>query len=150
MQKPRARTAPGLLDEMARRQPDWEAVVDGDRRWSYSQLAGESQIVAAGLWALGVRPGDRVAILMGNRAEWLTSYFAILGLGATAVALNTWLTPPEQAYQLNHGSVTTLIMADRFRDRDVLAELGEMCAIGLPTLSRLIVLGDRMPDGRAR
>ena len=147
MQKPRARTAPGLLDEMARRQPDWEAVVDGDRRWSYSQLAGESQIVAAGLWALGVRPGDRVAILMGNRAEWLTSYFAILGLGATAVALNTWLTPPEQAYQLNHGSVTTLIMADRFRDRDVLAELGEMCAIGLPTLSRLIVLGDRVPDG---
>jgi len=145
MQKPWARTAPDLLDEMARQQPDWEAVVDGDRRWSYAQLAREAQIVAAGLWALGVRPGDRVAILMGNRAEWLSSYFAILGLGATAVALNTWLTPPEQAYQLNHGSVTTLIMADRFRDRDVLAELDEMRAIGLPTLSRLIVLGDRVP-----
>ncbi|MDA1097353.1 MAG: AMP-binding protein [Proteobacteria bacterium] len=147
MQKPAARTAPALLDEMARRQPDWEAVVDGPRRWSYGQLRQESQTVAAGLWALGVRPGDRVAILMGNRAEWLSSYFAILGLGATAVALNTWLTPPEQAYQLNHADVTTLILADRFRGRDVLAELDAMRAIGLPTLVRLIVLGEGLPAG---
>nr|MBC8241506.1 AMP-binding protein [Alphaproteobacteria bacterium] len=138
------------LDEMARRQPDWEAVVDGPRRWSYAQLARESQTVAGGLWALGVRPGDRVAILMGNRAEWLSSYFAILGLGATAVALNTWLTPPEQAYQLNHAEVTTLILADRFRERDVLAELEQMRTAvsgGLPSLTRLIVVGDQVPDG---
>ena len=145
MKKPQARTAPALLDEMARRQPEREAVVDGGRRWSYAQLLSEAQIVAAGLWALGVRPGERVAILMGNRAEWLSSYFAILGLGATAVALNTWLTPPEQAYQLNHASVTTLILADSFRERDLLDELAEMRAIGLPALKRLIVLGDRVP-----
>ncbi len=145
MKKPQARTAPALLDEMARRQPNREAVVDGARRWTYGQLRQEAQIGAAGLWALGVRPGERVAILMGNRAEWLSSYFAILGLGATAVALNTWLTPSEQAYQLNHAEVTTLILADRFRCRDVLAELDEMRAIGLPTLSRLIVLGERLP-----
>lgn len=147
MDKPLARTAPALLDEMAGWQPDREAVVDGGRRWSYAQLARESRIVAGGLWALGVRPGDRVAILMGNRAEWLSSYFAILGLGATAVALNTWLTPPEQAYQLNHAQVTTLILADRFRDRDVLAELDQMRTIGLPALTRLIVVGDRVPHG---
>ncbi len=150
MRKPQARTASALLDEMARRQPDWEAVVDGPRRWSYAQLARESQTVAGGLWAVGVRPGDRVAILMGNRAEWLSSYFAILGLGATAVALNTWLTPPEQAYQLNHAEVTTLILADRFRERDVLAELEQMRTAvsgGLPSLTRLIVVGDQVPDG---
>jgi fatty-acyl-CoA synthase len=146
MVKPAARTAPALLDEMAVRQPDREAVVDGDRRWSYAQLRRESQTVAAGLWALGIRPRDRVAILMGNRAEWLSSYFAILGLGATAVALNTWLTPTEQAYQLNHAEVTTLILADRFRGRDVLAELDQMRTLGLPSLSRLIVLGDRVPE----
>ncbi|MDE0944443.1 MAG: AMP-binding protein [Alphaproteobacteria bacterium] len=145
MQKPKARTAPALLDEMAARQPEHEAVVDGDRRWSYGQLRTEAQSVAAGLWAIGVRPGDRVAILMGNQAEWLSSYFAILGLGATAVALNTWLTPTEQAYQLNHAEVTTLILADRFRDRDVLAELEQMQTIGLPALTRLVVLGTRAP-----
>ena len=146
MRKPQARTAPALLDEMARQQPGREAVVDGERRWSYAQLRQESRTVAAGLWALGIRPGDRVAILMGNRAEWLSSYFAILGLGATAVALNTWLTPSEQAYQLNHAEVGTLVLADRFRHRDVLAELAEMRAIGLPSLTRLIVLGDRVPE----
>ena len=145
--KPAARTAPALLEEMAARQPEHECIVDGARRWSYAQLLAESRTVANGLWALGVRPGDRVAILMGNRAEWLSGYFAILGLGATAVALNTWLTPPEQAYQLNHAEVTTLILADRFRDRDVLAELDEMRALGLPSLNRLVVLGGRVPDG---
>ena len=148
--KPRARTASALLEEMAALQPDHECVVDGGRRWSYVRLLAESQTIANGLWALGVRPGDRVAILMGNRAEWLSSYFAILGLGATAVALNTWLTPPEQAYQLNHAEVTTLILAARFRHRDVLAELEEMRAVipgGLPALARLVVLGDRVPGG---
>ena len=145
MEKPRARTASALLDEMAARHPEREAVVDGRRRWSYGELREQAQTVAAGLWAVGVRPGDRVAILMGNRAEWLSGYFAILGLGATAVALNTWLTPSEQAYQLNHASVSTLILADRFRERDVLAELHEMQALGLPELTRIIVLGERVP-----
>lgn len=101
--------------------------------------------VAAGLWALGVRPGDRVAILMGNRAEWISSYFAVLGLGATAVALNTWLTPAEQAYQLKHAGAGTLIAADRFRDRDIVAEVAEMQVLGLPALQRLIVVGERVP-----
>ena len=150
MDKPKARTAAALLDEMAALQPEHEAVIDGDRRWSYAQLRTEAQTVANGLWALCVRPGDRVAILMGNRAEWLSSYFAILGLGATAVALNTWLTPTEQAYQLSHADVTTLILADRFRDRDVLAELDEMRAIGLPALTRLVVLGSQVPEGSTK
>ncbi|MFP6773833.1 MAG: class I adenylate-forming enzyme family protein [Alphaproteobacteria bacterium] len=147
MRKPTARTAPALLDEMAAWQPDHECIVDGGRRWTYGQLQAEAKSLAAGLWDFGVRPGHRVAILMGNRAEWLSAYFAILGLGAEAVALNTWLTPAEQAYQLNHAEVSTLIMAGRFRNRDVLAELEQMRAIGLPILQRLVVLDDRLPNG---
>ncbi len=146
MDKPLSRTAPALLEEMAARQPDRDCVIDGNRRWSYAELLAEAKSVAAGLWKNGVRPGNRVAILMGNRAEWLSSYFAILGLGAQAVALNTWLTPSEQAYQLNHAEVTTLILADRFKDRDVLAELEQMRAMGLPNLKRVIVLGDNVPN----
>ena len=145
MDKLAARTAPALLEELAAQQPNHECVIDGGRRWSYAQLQAEAQSVAAGLCDLGIRPGHRVAILMGNRAEWLSSYFAILGLGAEAVALNTWLTPSEQAYQLNHADVTTLILEDRFKDRDVLSELDEMRAIGLPNLKQVIALGDRIP-----
>lgn len=146
MRKPAARAAPALLDELATLRPDHECIVDGDRRWTYAQLQTEAKCLAAGLWDLGIRPGHRVAILMGNRAEWLSAYFAILGLGAQAVALNTWLTPAEQAYQLNHAEVSTLIMAATFRDRDVLAELEQMRAIGLPILERLVVLDDRLSD----
>ncbi|MBT4487555.1 MAG: AMP-binding protein, partial [Rhodospirillaceae bacterium] len=80
MLKPTARTAPALLDEMAARQPNHDCVIDGARRWTYAELQAQARSVAAGLWDLGIRPGDRVAILMGNRAEWLSSYFAILGL----------------------------------------------------------------------
>ncbi|MFP6727312.1 MAG: AMP-binding protein, partial [Alphaproteobacteria bacterium] len=145
MEKPAARTAPALLEELAAQQPNHQCVIDGGRRWSYAQMQAEAQSVAAGLCDLGIRPGHRVAILMGNRAEWLSSYFAILGLGAEAVALNTWLTPTEQAYQLNHAEVTTLILADRFKDRNVLSELDEMRAIGLPNLKQVIALGDRIP-----
>jgi fatty-acyl-CoA synthase len=145
-EKPKARTAPALLDEIAARDPGRIAVIDGERRWSYAELRDETRTVAAGLWALGVRPGDRVAILMGNRAEWLSSYFAILALGATAVALNTWLTPPEQAYQLEHAEVSTLIAAARFRERDFITDLAGMRAQGLPALQRLIVLEGEPPE----
>ena len=145
MDKPRAVTPTALLEEYSARQPNHECVIDGERRWTYAQLHQESQNIAAGLYELGVRRGHRVAILMGNRAEWLSSYFAILGLGAEAVALNTWLTPSEQAYQLNHAEVTTLILADKFKDRDVLSELNEMQAIGLPKLTQVIALGERIP-----
>jgi len=147
MQKPHARTAPALLDELVRIQGDHEAVIDGTRRWSYRRLAAEARAVAGGLWQQGVRPGDRVAILMGNKAEWVSAYFAIMGLGATTVALNTWLTPREIHYQLSHAEVTTLILAERFRERDFLAELGEMRALGLPRLRNVIVLGERLPEG---
>ena len=145
MDKPAARTPPALLEELAARQPNHQCIIDGERRWSYAQLQAEAHSVAAGLYDLGVRRGHRVAILMGNRAEWLSSYFAILGLGAEAVALNTWLTPSEQAYQLHHAEVTTLILAYRFKDRDVLSELDEMRAIGLPNLKQVIALGDHIP-----
>ena len=147
MQKPSARTAPALLDEMTVRQPERAAIIDGDRRWSYGDLRAEARAVARGLWATGVRPGDRVAILMGNRAEWLSCYFAILGLGATAVALNTWLTPREQAYQLNHAEVETLILAGRFGERDLLAELAAMRGLGLPSLRQVIVVDGLAPAG---
>ena len=140
--KPQAKTASSLLDELAQSQPTSEAVIDVDKRWSYDELRRQSRSVAFGLWSLGVRPGDRVAILMGNRAEWLSSYFGILGMGATAVALNTWLTPYEQSYQLNHSRVTTLIMSARFRKRNLLVEFEEMRSIGLPRLMRLIVCGE--------
>ena len=68
---PVSRTLPALLDEIAERHPKREAVVGAGRRYTYAALRHEVRRVAKGLHALGVRKGDKVAILMGNRPEWV-------------------------------------------------------------------------------
>lgn len=150
MSKPKGRTTAAMLDELAARQPGHEAVVDGDRRWSYGRLNDEVRRVARGLWSLGVRRGDRVAILMGNNAEWVASYFAVAGLGAATVALNTWLTRRELAYQLDHARVGVLILEPGFRDRDFLADVAAIRAEGgLAALRHVVVVGRPGRDGMA-
>ena len=67
---PSARTVPDLLDEMATRFPDREALVGSGQRYTYRELRAEVRCIARGLAALGVKPGDKVAILMGNQPEW--------------------------------------------------------------------------------
>src|SRR5262245_66385449 len=68
---PTSRTVPDLIDELARRLPEHEALVGGGRRYTYRQLRAETRRIARALHALGVRRGDKVAILMGNRPEWV-------------------------------------------------------------------------------
>ncbi|MBM3489890.1 MAG: AMP-binding protein [Alphaproteobacteria bacterium] len=149
MQKPKSRTTPALLDELAALFPEHEAVVDGARRWSYGRLRQEARDLAKGMQRLGVGRGGRVAILMGNNAEWISSYFAIMSLGASAVALNTWLTPRELAYQLRHAQVSLLVLEPRFRERDFLADLATMRADGegLPDLRQVILVAAQAPAG---
>ena len=60
----------------------------GGARISYRELAGRVVRLAAGLAAQGVRPGDRVALLLGNRPEFVVTLFAAARLGAIAVPLS--------------------------------------------------------------
>ena len=143
---PDARTVPGLLDEMARRYPAREAVVGPAERLSYAALRSRSRALAKGLYALGVGRGDKVAIWMGNRPEWLVANFAVALLGATTVALNTWATERELDYQLGHSDTSVLIMVDRFLKANYVAMVRAIAA-GLPSLRRVIVLGEQSPAG---
>ena len=78
-----------MLREATARHPDAEALVDGEQRWTWQQLAADSERVATGLRLLGVNAGDRVALLMGNRAEFVLALYAIAQLGAVAVPIST-------------------------------------------------------------
>ncbi len=78
-----------MLREATARHPDAEALVDGDQRWTWQQLQDTSARVAQGLQRLGVNPGDRVALLMGNRAEFVLALYGIAQLGAVAVPMST-------------------------------------------------------------
>ena len=131
---PQSRTLGDLLDEMAARQPEHEFIVGGATRLSYAEARARARRLAKGLRQLGVRRGDKVALLMDNRAEWLLIDFAVTLLGATLVPISTWSRPRELGYVLGHCDATTLITVDRFMGSDYLAMLAEM---GEPGSSRL-------------
>ena len=139
--KPSARTVPALIAELATRHGDREAVVDGARRWSYGQLATEVRAAAKALLALGVGPGDRVAILMGNRAEWIAVDLGAMLVGAMSVALNTWATAAELAHQLADSGTRVVVLEPRFRDTDLMERIREACALDdLPALEHVVVV----------
>src|ERR1035438_1161407 len=81
-----------------------EAVVYGERRMTYAQLAEEVTRVAHGLRACGVDPGDRVAYLLPNIPEMLVAQFAVPLAGGVLVAVNTRLAPAEVKYILAHSA----------------------------------------------
>ena len=77
-----------LLREAADRHPQLEALVDGAQRWTWAQLKDTSRRIATGLQRLGVMRGDRVALLMANRAEFVLAFYAIAQRGAVAVPVS--------------------------------------------------------------
>ena len=78
----------GLLTAAARSRPRHEALLDGRRRLTWEQLAGESAAVATGLSAMGLVASHRVAILLGNRVEFVTAYLGAVSGGLVAVPMN--------------------------------------------------------------
>jgi fatty-acyl-CoA synthase len=143
-----ADTLPALLRDMAQRFPECEALVDARSRLSYAQLAHRVADVAAGLQVLGVGRGDKVAILLGNRAEWVIATFAITSLGAVAVSLNTWWTARELEYALQHSESRYVISARHYLRHDHGAVLEEIRAGGaVPSLVGVIGVGEELPSG---
>lgn len=139
MSMPESRTIPSLMKEQSKRFATNEALVDGTRRYTYAQLLDETNKVARSLVAIGVARGDRVAILMGNRAEWLLTFLAIQQIGAVSVGINTWSTTRELEYTLSHAGVTCLVAADRLRSQDFRSAIASIRGSGAMTNLRSIV-----------
>ncbi|HEX5318891.1 MAG TPA: AMP-binding protein [Stellaceae bacterium] len=78
------------------RAPDALAIVDGGRRLTYAAWYGEISGVAAGLAALGLRRGDRLAAILQNRLEMASLHWACQFLGVVMTPLN-WRIKPEEA-----------------------------------------------------
>src|SRR6266571_8115348 len=142
---PSSRTIPSLLDELAGRFSQREALVGDGRRWTYSALRRELRAFAKGLHALGVRPRAHVAILMGNKPEWIIADLAICALGCVMVAVNTWVTSRELGYVLAHSDAATLIASDHFLKYDYFAMLDDLepLAHSTPRLELIIHVGAR-------
>ncbi|WP_234266077.1 class I adenylate-forming enzyme family protein [Hydrogenophaga sp. NFH-34] len=112
---------PGNVNQMwraaARLQPQAEAVVCGGRRLDWAELQTQVMRAAAGLIALGVSPGDRVALLLGNDVEFVVSALAVQAAGAVLVPLSIRDQTPGLAYILAHCGASVLISEAALRDR---------------------------------
>jgi fatty-acyl-CoA synthase len=146
-------TVGALLAHLAQAIPEQEAVVWPPQRLTYATLYAQATAVAGGLWGLGIRPGEPVALLVSNRPEWLTTALGCALIGAPVVALSTWSRRVELEYTLDHSQAVALVTLDRFLGADYQAMLAEIIpeatrcppsqieAARLPALRELIVLG---------
>ncbi|MEU4213840.1 long-chain fatty acid--CoA ligase [Actinoplanes sp. NPDC026623] len=98
-----------ILAEGARRYPRKVAVVDCDDRITYRELWEQSLAYAAGLRELGVGPGDTVAVLIPNVADFPRAYYGALAVGARIVPVHLLLTAEEMAYVLRDSGTDVLI-----------------------------------------
>ena len=98
-----------VLAENARRRPHRLALVEGDRRYTFAELWQQSLAQAAALVELGIRPGDRVALMAPNVAEFPRAYYAILAAGGVVVPVHLLLTAEEVAYVLRDSGAALLI-----------------------------------------
>ena len=107
-------TPTAFLHRAAQVFPDRVGVVEGSLKYTYGEFLERSLKFAGALKALGVRPGDRVAILAGNSHVMLAAHYAVPFCGAVLVALNTRVTPADMAFILKHAGASVLIYDQEF------------------------------------
>ena len=98
-----------LLADAARHHPQGIAIVCGDERINWQDLLAAAASLASGMAQRGIGAGDRVAMLIGNRSEFVTTLFAIAQLGAIAVPLSIREQTPGLAYMLNDCAAAMLV-----------------------------------------
>ena len=119
-------TIPALVDWAARRFGDEEAVVDGEVRLSFAQLASAVDQVARGLVARGLRPGERVALWAPNCHEWILGALGALRAGGIVVTLNTRFKGSEAAYIVRSSGAAMLMTVRGFLGFDYPAMLVDL------------------------
>ncbi len=125
-----------ILRRHARVRGDRIAYVVGSDRVTYRAFHARSNQLARALARLGVRRGDRVAVIATNRAEYPVINFAALKLGAIVVPVNARFTAAEVAYLVSHAEAETFFVAGEFA-----ALVGDLRATGaLPAVRRVIAI----------
>jgi long-chain acyl-CoA synthetase len=120
-----------LVAEAAADVPDRQALVEsGGRSLTWAQLEDEVARLATGLGAHGVRAGQRVMIVVGNRIEFVTTYLAVLRAQVVAVPVNPRSTAGELARMVADSGSRLVVVDETAVDvvRSALAELGPEAA----------------------
>ncbi len=134
------KSIPALAQWAAERYGDAEAVVDGETRLSFRDVATRALDATRAAIAFGVEPGDRVAIWAPNRWEWIVSALGVLGAGAWLVPVNTRFKGEEAAYILDRADAVALFTVDGFLGADYVGMLRDV-APHLRCLDRVVMFG---------
>ncbi len=129
------RTLGQQLDYMAGRFPDHEAVVFEDviggeeikYRRTYAEFNAECERVARAFYALGLRPGDHIAIWATNYPHWLLTLFGAAKLGAVLVTVNTAYKIHEAEYLFRHSDTKMIVCCDGYKDVSYIDILYQLC-----------------------
>jgi long-chain acyl-CoA synthetase len=132
-----------IPDANAALAPDVDAIIDGDRRVTHAQLLERCVAVASGLAAQGLRKGDRLALLLQNRVEFLEVFYAAARSGVILVPLNYRLSGRELRQILADSSPKAIIAGREYGQvlRSILPSV--------PSIDKVIWVGDRPGEGLA-
>ncbi|ANW02585.1 class I adenylate-forming enzyme family protein [Bradyrhizobium icense] len=146
----RPRSIPAMVAEAVATNPDGEALVCGATRMTWREVAQQSAQIAAGFQKLGLQRGDRVALLLGNRIEFVLAMLGAAHAGLVTVLLSTRQQKPEIAYVLTDCGAKLLIheamLADRVPDAGEIPDVIHRITVDDdPRLSRFSELADNAP-----
>ena len=121
-------TIGAFMAEMARRQPEREALVSVHQglRYSYAALLEEARRLASALLGMGLAKGDRVGIWSHNNAEWVLMQLATAEVGLVLVNINPAYRSAEVEYALNKVGCKLLVTMAQFKTSDYLGMLREL------------------------
>lgn len=134
------------FDKTVEAHPDKTAIVDAVGRTTFRQLSLMAQRLALGLIDAGVRPGDRVASQLPNRAEAMAAIIALARIGAILVPAVPYYRAAEMEYILSHSEATAAIVPANFQGFDY-PEMMAGLRSRLPALRHLVVAGGEAPEG---
>ena len=154
-------TVGGVLDLVAERRPEDDALVYVDRglRYTYAEFKDVVEECARALMALGIKKGDHVAVWGQNVPEWVTLQFATGKVGAVLVTVNPAYRKNELKYVLEQSDSAALFLTKGVKDADFVEILKgavpEMAGVGngelqtedLPYLKHVVLMGDEAPAG---
>lgn len=122
-------TFPQVLDRIVEEFPDQYAFryTTLDYTRTYSEFRDDVDNFARALIAMGVKPGDHVAIWATNVPQWYITFWATTKIGAVLVTVNTAYKIHEAEYLLRQSDTHTLVMIDGFKDSNYVEIIKELC-----------------------
>jgi fatty-acyl-CoA synthase len=129
-----------LVDRHLAERPNAPALIEGETPITYAEFDALCRRTAAWLTGQGVRPGDRVAVWLVNRIEWLALLFGLARIGAALVAVNTRFRAAELEHVLRRSGARMLVLEPTFKKIDFPAILADVDAAAAQSVEKVAIV----------